>query len=73
MINIQILKDKYNTDRFEHIKAAGARDAAVLIPLIEDGSGRLSVLFEVRSSNIRQGGETRLWKTFSYEDFKSRV
>ena len=22
---------------------------------------------------IRQGGETRLWKTFSYEDFKSRV
>ena len=57
MINIQILKDKYNTDRFEHIKAAGARDAAVLIPLIEDGNGRLSVLFEVRSSNIRQGGE----------------
>lgn len=57
MINLQSIKEKYSRSGFEHITSAGARDAAVMIPLIEDEDGGLSVLFEIRSSNIRQGGE----------------
>jgi len=44
--------------QFERILAPGAIDAAVLIPLVEnEETGEWSILFELRSSDIEQGGE----------------
>ena len=56
-MNTQDFRKAYNKHSFEHIKAPGARDAAVMIPLVENQDGELSVLFEVRSQKIIQGGE----------------
>lgn len=43
--------------KLERLKAGKARDAAVLIPLVNDSGGELSVLFEIRNRSIVQGGE----------------
>lgn len=43
--------------KLERLKSGNSRDAAVLIPLVNDDNGELSVLFEVRNHNIVQGGE----------------
>lgn len=42
--------------RAERIQPPGAKSAAVLIPLLEQ-DGEVSVLFERRSPDVRQGGE----------------
>ena len=50
------IKGLFQNRRMERLAAARARDSAVLIPLVER-EGDLSVLFEVRSASIAQGGE----------------
>ena len=56
-MKLDILENNFRNHELERIKARKARDAAVLIPLVEDGGGNTSVLFEVRSRQIVQGGE----------------
>lgn len=51
------IEDRFRDHRFERLKAPRPRDAAVLIPIVTDADGALSVLFEVRSRKIIQGGE----------------
>ncbi len=43
--------------KFEPIRTPNSHDAAVLIPLVENKAGESSILFEIRSRNIIQGGE----------------
>lgn len=43
--------------KLERLRSGRSRDAAVLIPLVNDADGELSVLFEVRNRSIVQGGE----------------
>ncbi len=56
-MNLEKLQDNFRDHRLERIKAVKARDAAVLIPLVEDENKNVSVLFEIRSHQIIQGGE----------------
>ena len=56
-MNISELHDNFRDHEMERIRAKKARDAAVLIPLVEDDDGKAAVLFEVRSRRIIQGGE----------------
>ncbi len=56
-MNISELQDNFRDHEMERIRAQKARDAAVLIPLVEDEDGKAAVLFEVRSRRIIQGGE----------------
>ncbi len=57
MNRIDSITAAYAGHGFERIKAPGVRDSAVMIPLIEDADGIVSVLFEIRSPKIIQGGE----------------
>ena len=56
-MKLDILQNNFKDHALERLKAKKARDAAVLIPLVEDAEGNTSVLFEVRSHKIIQGGE----------------
>ncbi len=56
-MKLDILQNNFKEHKLERLKAKKARDAAVLIPLVEDEQGNTSVLFEVRSHKIIQGGE----------------
>lgn len=56
-MKLDILQNNFKDHELERLKARKARDAAVLIPLVEDDDGKTSVLFEVRSHKIIQGGE----------------
>ncbi|MDO4961425.1 MAG: NUDIX domain-containing protein [Eubacteriales bacterium] len=47
----------YKGHEFERIRSPKAKDASLLIPLVETENGETAVLFEIRSRNIRQGGE----------------
>ena len=51
------LQDRFKGHKLERLKAVRARDAAVLIPIVEDEIKGTSILFEVRSRKIVQGGE----------------
>ncbi len=56
-ISLEKLQNDFKDHKLERLKARKARDAAILIPLVEDEDGEVSVLFEVRSRRIIQGGE----------------
>lgn len=50
------IRKRFQNHGMKRLAAAGARDSAVLIPLVERGS-EISILFEIRNASIAQGGE----------------
>ncbi len=53
---IEMISNEFSNHRFERIMPLKAIKASVLMPLVKK-DGELSLLFEVRSRNIEQGGE----------------
>ena len=58
MTSLEAIRSRITGRKTEEIRPVRRRNA-VLIPLIEE-DGELSILFEVRQADIRQGGE--IWR-----------